>query len=200
MGVVVDVDWSDRSLSVKEAAPIFDAFRSVTFLLTFNIEGIDRLVAIASMLDPYAIQLTGQESADYVSRLKQGIGCPVFKSIHLTPEGENSADADSVLELMEKYRSAQVDGFILDTMAKGKFGGTGVKNDWNTAGEIATRSPGSVFLAGGIDPGNVGAAINVPGIFGVDLASGVESSKGVKSETKIKALFDAIQSGKNIYT
>ena len=200
VGVVVDVDWSDRSLSVDEAQPIFDAFRAVIFVLTFNMDGTDKLAEVASKLDPYALQLTGQESAEYVSRLKQRVGSLVYKSIHLAPEGEGKTDTAAVLETMEQYHTAGVDGFVLDTMVKGKFGGTGVKNDWEMAGEIASEAPGPLFLAGGINPDNVGSAIAVPGIYGVDLASGVESSKGVKSEAKIKALLGAMRSAKKART
>ena len=193
IGAVIDVDWSSRSLSANEAQPIFDAHRSRAFLLTFNMDIGPALEKMIESVDPYAIQLTGQETFETVAFVKTVTNRLIFKSVHLSPEdGVIVGDPDVILRLMDEYSRAGADGFVLDTAVKGMYGGTGVKNDWSLAGKIAKQAPGPVLLAGGINKENVAEALSVPGIYGIDLASGVESDKGVKSEEKLKALFEEI--------
>jgi phosphoribosylanthranilate isomerase len=194
VGVVINVDWSPRSLNIRAAQPIFDKHKDHAFLLTYNMDPEPDLKEAVMALKPYALQLTGQESPSHVKRIKDLMNIPVFKSIHLKADGESNDDAESILTRMEEYKQAGADGYVLDTAAKGMFGGTGVRSDWSLASKIASQSPLPLFLAGGINPSNVGEAVCVPDIYGVDLASGVEYEKGKKSEDKIAALFASIAS------
>ncbi|HEB73408.1 MAG TPA: phosphoribosylanthranilate isomerase [Nitrospirae bacterium] len=193
IGAVMDVDWSSRSLSEKQIRPIFEAHRERAFLLTFNAETTPAMEKTINALDPYAIQLTGRETFETVAFIKSVTRRPIFKSIHMFPAGgEKASDPEMILRLMDGYFRAGADGFVLDTIAKGMYGGTGVTNDWSIAALIAKPAPGPVFLAGGINPENVAEALGVPYIYGIDLASGVESEKGVKSGERLKALFEEI--------
>ena len=78
----------------------------------------------------------------------------------------------------------------LDTMVKTPdgvhFGGTGEVGDWDVAAEVLRSFHGTVFLAGGLTPDNVAEAIRKVSPSGVDLASGVESSPGIKDRTKME--------------
>jgi len=192
IGVVLNVDWSARSLDIARARPIFEKLADRAFMLTFNMPLEPDAAEAAAALEPYAIQLTGQETPAHVSALRELTKRKVFKSIHLSAEGGGRDDPGAVVALMNEYTNAGVDGFILDTAVKEKFGGTGVKSDWAVAGQIAAAAPRPVFLAGGVNPGNVAEAARVPGVYGIDLASGVETAPGVKSEEKLRALFSAL--------
>lgn len=193
LGVVLDVEWSARSLTVEQAKPIFERHSGRTFLLVFNREAGEGLVEAVETLEPFALQLTGQETPETAASIKSATGRPVYKSIHLKPSGEGEDDAAAVLETMKRYAGAGVDGFILDTAAGGMYGGTGRKSDWSVAAKITERATLPVFLAGGINPENAVEAARVPGIYGIDMASGVEKSKGVKSEEKVHALFENLR-------
>jgi len=70
--------------------------------------------------------------------------------------------------------------------------GQGLRADWRAAAMLAKRS--ELILGGGLDPGNVAAAIEAVRPFGVDVSSGVESSPGVKDLTRIQAFVAAARS------
>lgn len=64
-------------------------------------------------------------------------------------------------------------------------GGRGVRPDWAHAATLARRRP--VMLAGGLDPHNVATAIRAVRPWGVDVSSGVERARGLKSAARIEA-------------
>jgi phosphoribosylanthranilate isomerase len=67
--------------------------------------------------------------------------------------------------------------------------GSGERADWAEASRRARL--GDLVLAGGLDVANVAAAIEVVRPFGVDVSSGVESSRGVKDAALIRNFVNA---------
>jgi len=61
--------------------------------------------------------------------------------------------------------------------------GAGERADWAEAAQLARGT--ELVLAGGLDVGNVSAAIRSVRPFGLDVSSGVESSRGVKDAVRI---------------
>jgi phosphoribosylanthranilate isomerase len=80
--------------------------------------------------------------------------------------------------------------FLLDASHPELRGGTGTTFDWEVAKEA--KRYGTIILAGGLTPANVGEAIRKVRPFAVDVASGVESSPGVKDPAKLRAFFAAV--------
>jgi phosphoribosylanthranilate isomerase len=62
--------------------------------------------------------------------------------------------------------------------------GAGERADWTAAARVARMS--QLVLAGGLDPSNVGYAVRAVRPFGVDVSSGVESSRGIKDAARIR--------------
>ena len=62
--------------------------------------------------------------------------------------------------------------------------GAGERADWTAAARVARMS--QLVLAGGLDPSNVGEAVRAVRPFGVDVSSGVESSRGIKDAARIR--------------
>uniref|UniRef100_A0AAU2UW33 N-(5'-phosphoribosyl)anthranilate isomerase n=1 Tax=Streptomyces sp. NBC_00003 TaxID=2903608 RepID=A0AAU2UW33_9ACTN len=62
---------------------------------------------------------------------------------------------------------------------------------WNWASPEFTAPAGRWLLAGGLHPGNVRRAADTTGAWGVDVSSGVESERGVKSTELIRSFITA---------
>jgi phosphoribosylanthranilate isomerase len=90
----------------------------------------------------------------------------------------------------EMLRDLAGDAFLLDAFDAKLLGGTGKPFNWALARE-ANRF-GTIILAGGLTPENVGQAIREVRPFAVDVASGVETSAGVKDEKKLRRFFAAV--------
>ena len=81
-------------------------------------------------------------------------------------------------------------GVLLDSWQDGVPGGTGRTFDWQLA---ARELPLPVIAAGGLDDGNVAAAMAVLRPAAVDVSSGVEQSPGRKDPAKIRAFIAAVR-------
>ena len=98
-------------------------------------------------------------------------------------------DAGSLKQIPEFH----TDAYLLDAYSPGARGGTGERFNWDLAIE-AQKFGKPVFLAGGLTPENVADAVRKVRPFGVDVASGVESSTGKKDHAKIRAFIAAVRS------
>ena len=75
---------------------------------------------------------------------------------------------------------------------EGSTSGAGALADWTAAGKLARRT--QLVLAGGLNPGNVAAAIQAVHPFGVDVSTGVEVRPGVKGPAEIANFVRAARS------
>jgi phosphoribosylanthranilate isomerase len=81
--------------------------------------------------------------------------------------------------------SASIPGddlLLVDSPDPEMVGGRGEVFDW----ELAVKIERPFLLAGGLDPTNVGDAVEAVRPFGVDASSGLESSPGVKDADLIR--------------
>lgn len=130
------------------------------------------------------VQLHGDETPEDCAVIER----PVIKAFHVGP----GTDAASVLATMDRYRGA-IAYALLDTRIGSRTGGTGTAFDWNVAAEVVARAGDlPVFLAGGLRPENAAEAVTRVNPFAIDVASGVESSPGLKDYERIEALLDAL--------
>jgi phosphoribosylanthranilate isomerase len=134
-----------------------------------------RVAAILDECDLDLAQLSGDEPSSDLAML----GERAFKGIR-------PRDATESATLASRYvmRSAPP-VLLLDAAAgAGQFGGTGQVGDWAAAAAVAAAHP--ILLAGGLRPENVATAIAAVQPWGVDVASGVESSPGRKDGAKMR--------------
>jgi phosphoribosylanthranilate isomerase len=132
-------------------------------------------VDVAALLDYCGLdlaQLHGEEQPEQLVPLWGR----AFKSVR-DPRGQD-------FEALRSYSPGRP-AFLLDANTAGAYGGTGTVGDWGAARPLAERYP--LFLAGGLTPANVGAAIQSVRPWGVDVASGVEAEPGRKDHAKLQA-------------
>ena len=92
-------------------------------------------------------------------------------------------------EYADQYPQAL--GFLVDSHAAGKAGGTGETFNWK---KVPKNHDKPIILAGGLCSENISEAIQTAdSIYGVDLSSGVESAPGIKDNEKIKQLMKNIR-------
>jgi len=123
-----------------------------------------------------ALQLHGSESPEFCRRLADA-GIPFAKAVPVT--------ASKSLASLPNYFT---DTMILDSSARGTFGGTGKPFPWKFAPEFVRHHPRiTVILAGGLNPENVAEAVKVVRPRGVDVTTGVEASPGRKDPSLVQA-------------
>jgi phosphoribosylanthranilate isomerase len=118
-----------------------------------------------------------------VAAIRQRTGKPVMKVIKVG----TAADVERGISIY----SGVVDRLMFDTAEGALPGGNAKAFDWTL---LSGRSvPVPWLLAGGLNPGNVAEAVRATGAREVDVSSGVESSRGVKSVDLIRAFLDAVK-------
>jgi phosphoribosylanthranilate isomerase len=128
----------------------------------FRGESVDEVVRLASESGVAAVQLHGEYSRDDVLRLtSQGV-----RVIRAVPFTGSDDDLGAELLLVDAPRA-----------------GSGEQWDYSVMAERTI--PGRWLLAGGLTPANVAAAVNAATPWGVDVSSGVESSRGQKDPAHI---------------
>jgi phosphoribosylanthranilate isomerase len=106
-------------------------------------------------------------------------------------------DEDSIGEIkryLTKCKSAGrlPNAILVDAHVEGQFGGTGQMAPWNLMRDFHAGVP--LILAGGLTPENVAEAIHTVRPYGVDVASGVESSPGKKDPDKMRRFMESVRS------
>ena len=196
LGVVIEVSFSPRSLTVTEAEGIFKSSPLPTVALVFEMPE-ERLHFMLQSLRPFAVQFLSQEEPSLIEYLKKSYPeIQMWQSVHL-PQSDISVDLQSIQATVQSYITAGVDVLLFDTVAvmngKTKFGGTGVTSDWNIVQELMQDVNIPVLLAGGINPDNTSVALRSLGPTGIDLCSGVEAYPGKKDPLKLAALMLAVK-------
>jgi phosphoribosylanthranilate isomerase len=129
------------------------------------------------------VQLHGDEGPAFCAEAGRRTGAKVIKAVRVA----NASDFQD----LERYHT---DFHLLDTAARGKYGGSGATWDWALAAKRArthrTKTP--VILSGGLTAENVAAGIAAVDPYAVDVASGVEASPGVKDPDKLAAFMAAV--------
>ncbi|MFH2130632.1 MAG: phosphoribosylanthranilate isomerase [bacterium] len=177
-GVIPEADITEIARAVPP--PI------ATFLLTSKTEA-DGIIAQQKRCRANTVQLCDRVDAAVHAELRASLpGISLVQVIHVSGEA-------SVAESLLAARG--VDALLLDSgnqsLPVKELGGTGRTHDWTLSARIVRESPVPVFLAGGLNPGNVGEAIRAVRPFGVDLCTGVRTTDSL-DEQKLARFMAAV--------
>ncbi len=164
----------ERALDIRRVIPPF-----VSITAVFLDETEDWIAQVVHRLRPDCLQFHGSETPAFC----ESWGIPYLKAI---PMGSTK----NAGQYATSYRAAQ--GFLLDSNAAGRLGGSGDTFDWSM---IPASFEYPLILAGGINPENVSEAIARVRPWGIDVSSGVEIEKGIKDHALMRQFFRAVRQG-----
>jgi len=160
-----------------------------TFLLTCR-QDADSIIEQHSMCRTSTLQLVDSMAPAELEKLRARLpGIRLVQVIHVG--GEESIDEARMI-------APFVDALLLDSgnqkLAVKELGGTGRVHDWRISRRIRDAVDVPLFLAGGLNAGNVAAAVAAVQPHGVDVCSGVRT-EGKLDAAKLRAFVAAMGSG-----
>ena len=178
-GGLIFAKKSPRFVTNEQAQAIVEQVSSLRYVGVFVNHPIEEVAELATSLNLFAVQLHGNETAEYINSLQVLLPkkCQIWKALPVESE------VPALLNNAEFY--------ILD----GKNAGSGETFNWRALAE-SEQDLTQCFLAGGLSIDNIEQAISQKtslDLFGLDLNSGVETSPGVKSREKLQQVFAAIR-------
>jgi len=181
-GMIINFPPSPRHVPLEKARRMQSPLPLIA--VTVNLP-LAELLDIHRELNPYAMQLHGDESAEIISALAQQ-NIRVWKAV-------SGADAWA---MAQTAIAAGAEAVLVDSRAHSHqqtiYGGTGLRSDWELAKELVAQHH-QVILAGGLNPKNALQASREVRPWMVDVVSGVEQSPGIKSPEKVRAFVRALR-------
>ena len=157
-----------------------------SFLLTC-LQNAASIIEQQRRLRVNTIQMCDRLTQGSYQDLRQALpGVALVQVVHVTgPEAVDEAIAVAPM----------VDAILLDSgnqsLAIKELGGTGRTHDWTLSRKIREAIEVPLFLAGGLNPSNVAAAIREVQPFGIDVCSGLRTN-GRLNRDRLEAFFDRI--------
>jgi phosphoribosylanthranilate isomerase len=149
----------------------------VPTLLFVNARADEVRLALEHM--PHALlQFHGDETASECAQFAR----PFIRAVHLAKE----------VDLLDCERQFSAASALLADAPSDGYGGSGQAFDWSMLPAPERRTK-PLILAGGLDADNVGAAIARVRPYAVDVSSGVEQAKGIKSHEKLRRFIAAVR-------
>jgi phosphoribosylanthranilate isomerase len=173
------VFWADspRCVNLDQAAAICRSLPPFVMRVALFVDPEREYVTtVLERVGPDCLQFHGEEDAEFCESFDQ----PYIKAVRM----RTSRDP-----LVAESRHPRASALLLDTHRHGSPGGTGQTFDWRL---VPAGLGKPVILAGGLDAGNVADAIARVHPFAVDVSGGVESARGIKDPSKIKAFVEAV--------
>ena len=156
-----------------------------SFLLTCQ-QDVDAIIDQQRRLRVNTLQICDRLTPRSYERLREALpGVSLVQVVHVTgPESVEEAIAIA----------PEVDAVLLDSgnqsLPVKELGGTGRTHDWSLSRAIREAIDVPLFLAGGLKPENVAAAIREVQPFGIDVCSGLRT-EGKLDPQKLAAFFRA---------
>ncbi|WP_109394324.1 bifunctional indole-3-glycerol-phosphate synthase TrpC/phosphoribosylanthranilate isomerase TrpF [Proteus terrae] len=170
---LIFAEKSPRKVTLSQAQKLITQ-APLAFVGVFQNQPIELICDYAEKLNLSAIQLHGQEDAQFIEQLHQKIqpNCEIWQAINMA----NHTDI---------HPAALVNKYVLDNGT----GGTGTTFNWQ---KIPNTLREKALLAGGLNSENCLDAVKT-GCIGLDFNSGVESAPGIKDKQLLNQVFAQLQ-------
>ncbi len=177
---------SPRYVTPEQAAQLAEPARGKVKIVAVVVDPThEDLFELTRILLPDYVQPHGNEPPYRINEIARQAGRPIIKAMPVS----SAKDIDG---------AAAFDGMVEHLLFDAKPpkdavlpGGNAVSFDWDLLKGRRFGRP--YFLAGGLDPWNVGEAIALSGAPIVDVSSGVERGPGLKDPALITAFLDAVR-------
>lgn len=157
---------SKRCVDAAQSAEIVAALPpQVVKVALFVNESAEQIRRILGAVPIDIMQFHGDEAPEFCRQF----GKPYWKAVRVR-------SAQDIAEAAEHYADAAA--LLLDAHIEGQYGGTGQVFDWRL---LPDTMPLPWILSGGLNPGNVAAALRQTGAAWLDVSSGVEQAPGIKN-------------------
>jgi phosphoribosylanthranilate isomerase len=168
---------SPRHVSLQQAQRIARSLPPFVSVVTLFVNATPTLVEdVIAQVRPALLQFHGDEAPEDCTRY----GHPYMRAARMR-EGLD------LLDFAARFSTAQA--LVLDAFVPG-YGGGGEVFDWS---RIPANVALPLVLSGGLHAANVTSAIRQVHPWGVDVSSGVEASKGIKSAQRIHEFVAAVR-------
>ena len=174
---------SPRNITIDKARSLVKFSKNLTIkpVGVFVNHNIDNLKKIISNLSLKYIQLHGEENQSYIDEIKKDFDLKIIKKI--------SIKTDKDIKQTNNYKNIDYLLFDYKPDINELPGGNSKTFDWNILKGQKIKIPW--FISGGINESNIKNIQKLIKPNGIDLSSGVEESKGIKSNQRIDNLFKA---------
>jgi len=172
---------SPRNINLNEAETLIKTSNELRIkpVGVFVDHEINDLKKIISSLGLKYIQLHGSEDQLYINEVKKQFDLKIIKKISINKSED--------LNIINKFKNIEYLLFDYKPIKNELPGGNSKSFDWNLLKEKKIKLPW--FISGGINEKNIKKIQNLLNPNGIDLSSGVEVSRGIKSNSKINNLF-----------
>lgn len=185
LGGVILAGRSRRLQRPERAERIYAALTPAQRVGVFVDAPEGEVCALARRFRLAVVQLHGREPPAVAQRLGTAGPWQIWKALRLRSR-------EDLLLGVERY-AGRVRGLLLDSWSERAAGGTGRPFAWTEVAAVRDQLPAGLELivAGGLNPENVAAAIELLRPDVVDVSSGVEQSVGEKSPQRVRAFVAA---------
>ena len=173
---------SPRAIDPAKAATISAQVPAGVFKVGLFVDAADREIeATLAEVRLDMLQLHGDEMPRRVKDLRRRFGLPVMKALRIA----SAADVAAADEYLPAADWLLFDAKPPPEMAGALPGGNALRFDWSLIAGRRWAKPW--MLSGGLNTGNLAAAVAATGASTVDVSSGVEDAPGRKNPEKISA-------------
>jgi phosphoribosylanthranilate isomerase len=172
-------EHSPRFVPVERLASLADELTPFVTPVLLFVNATPAAVERALRAVPHALLQFHGDEADH--------DCAAFGRAYLRAVA--ISESVDLLDWEGQYPGASA---LLADAPSAAFGGSGRVFDWSRL-PTADRRSKPLILAGGLNASNVGAAIRAARPYGVDVSSGVEAERGIKSEALMREFVSAVR-------